>query len=248
MQTLDDGKREKILLAAGELFASRPFHKVLLSDVAATAAVGKGTVYIYFKSKEDLYLAVLYQGFEKLVDRLKHRLEADPTRSPQEDLETIVHAFVNHAHQNPQLLDLMRSLQLSPDQCALWDEKRREVTDLIEGVIRRGVRVGYFCDPHPELTARFVLGMVRSSLLDRVVGQDQQVVSRHILRFLLSSLASGDSRPPTAPVTVHGTVHGDCPDFCGGDDVAQGNSVAAAKMGLSPFGPRGSATITPAEK
>ena len=71
MQVLDQQKREKILRAAGSLFAARPFHKVRLSDVAAEAAVGKGTVYTYFDSKEELYVAVVYLGFEQLVDRLK---------------------------------------------------------------------------------------------------------------------------------------------------------------------------------
>jgi AcrR family transcriptional regulator len=191
MQTPDEEKRQKILQAASELFTSRPFHKVLLSDVATAAAVGKGTVYIYFKNKEELYLAVLYQAFERLVDQLRKSLESDRACSPQEALRTTVHTSVDYAFRNPQLLELMRSTPLSPDQRTPWDEKRRELTELIEAVIRRGIRTGQFCDPHPELTARFVLGLIRSALLDGIAGVDEQTVTRHILRFLLNSLAAG---------------------------------------------------------
>ena len=51
-------KEQRILDTAADLFARQPFHKVLLSDVARVASVGKGTLYLYFKSKEDLYFAV----------------------------------------------------------------------------------------------------------------------------------------------------------------------------------------------
>ena len=62
---------DRILDAAAELFATRPFHKVLLDDVAVEAAVGKGTLYTYFENKESLYLAVIDSSFEKLVDQLQ---------------------------------------------------------------------------------------------------------------------------------------------------------------------------------
>jgi AcrR family transcriptional regulator len=193
VQRLDENKRQTILRVAGELFATRPFHKVLLSDVAEVAAVGKGTVYTYFASKEDLYLGVLYTGFEKLVDQLRRCLESDETRPPAEALQIVVREIVNFAYQNPTLFELIRSVPASPTTFAQWDRKRRELTDLIESVIRRGIRVGQFADPRPELTARFVPGLVRSALLEGTAGRDQEVIAGHILRFLRASLCSGDS-------------------------------------------------------
>jgi len=60
MQRPDEKKRQLIANTAAKLFATRPFHKVKLDDVASAAGVGKGTLYIYFKSKEEpLFLADL---------------------------------------------------------------------------------------------------------------------------------------------------------------------------------------------
>jgi AcrR family transcriptional regulator len=213
VQTLSEEKRQKILTAAGELFASRPFHKVLLSDVATAAAVGKGTVYVYFKSKEELYLALLYQSFENLVDQLKQRLDADELRSPREALETMVHEFVDYAYRHPHLLELMRSVQMEVDRCAQWEQKRRELSDMVEAVIRRGIRIGQFCDPHPELTARFVPGLVRSALLDGVNGYDQQVVTGHIVRFLQGSLLACHSQGTPTSETHETVVAGFVPQL-----------------------------------
>ena len=50
---------EKILIAAARLFATHRFHEVRMEDIAAAVCAGKGTLYRYFKDKEELYLALL---------------------------------------------------------------------------------------------------------------------------------------------------------------------------------------------
>jgi AcrR family transcriptional regulator len=188
VQKLHDEKRDRILEAATELFASRPFHKVLLNDVAVEAAVGKGTLYTYFENKESLYLAVIYSSFEKLVDQLKRCVEADGACSPREALETTVREFVNYGLEHPRLLDLVRAGPLPQAAYERWSQKGQELTGLVEAILRRGIALGQFADPHPDLTARFVPGLIRSALVDSAERQDPQVVIRHILRFLECSL------------------------------------------------------------
>jgi AcrR family transcriptional regulator len=202
VQTLSEEKRQKILTAAGELFASRPFHKVLLSDVASAAGVGKGTVYVYFKSKEDLYLALLYQAFENLLERLQRLLDAEGTRSPREALDIVIQESVNYSCRHPHLLELMRSVQFEADCSTQWQQKRGELIDLIAAILHRGIESGQFYDPHPELTARFVPALIRSALLDGGTPQDPELVSNHILRFLQGALLTnhgGDSAAPAIP-------------------------------------------------
>ena len=188
MQMMDERKRAKILTAAAGLFATQPFHKVLLSDVAEAAAVGKGTLYIYFKSKEDLYLSVLYSGFSGLVNRLRERMDKD-THSPAENLEAMIREIVRFAYQNPHLFEVMRTI---PGWEAIdrtrWDAKRMELKALIESVIRTGIAQGVFLDAHPEFTARYIPGCVRSVLLDGIESVDREVLTDHILRFVRTAI------------------------------------------------------------
>jgi AcrR family transcriptional regulator len=188
VQVLDEQKRAKILAAAAGLFASQPFHKVLLSDVAEAAAVGKGTLYIYFKSKEDLYLSVLYNGFSSLVDLLREQMDED-TNDPVENMEVMIREIVHFAYQNPQVFEVMRTI---PGWEAIdrskWDAKRRELRGLIESIIRLGIAQGVFADPHPEFTARYIPGCVRSVLLDGIETVDREILTDHILRFVSSAI------------------------------------------------------------
>src|SRR5213078_3920681 len=129
MQRPDEKKRQLIAATAARLFATRPFHKVKLDDVAAAAGVGKGTLYIYFKSKEDLYFWLIHDAFAKLVEQLSAQL-ADGALSPMQSLERIVAELVKFGFDNPQLFELMRSAGpiIKDDR---WQHKRKELAALI---------------------------------------------------------------------------------------------------------------------
>ncbi len=182
MQRPDAKKRDLISATAARLFAKQPFHKVRLDDVAAAAGVGKGTLYIYFDSKEDLYFSLLYDGFTALIDTLK-RETADHNLSAVEELHKIVHEMVEFAFGHPHSFELMRRALPSKGHSE-WDQKRLELVKLIEDTIRRGVRDRLFCDPAPHLTALMIPGLLRSLMLYGPSQQDRQQVQTHILRLV----------------------------------------------------------------
>ena len=195
MQRPDEQKRQLIIDTAARLFATQPFHKVRLDDIAAAARLGKGTLYIYFDSKEDLYFSLIYEGFAKLVDELRAELEDEhgQERPAVESLVTIVEKLLGFAFQNPQLSELMRAAGVVTGHSQpAWREKRKELQHLIEQTVRRGVARGEFCDPHPELTALCIQGMVRSLMLFGPEGMEEKTVSEHIVRLLTRGIASGN--------------------------------------------------------
>ena len=57
-------KKRKILQAASDIFVEKGFSNVVISDIAQAAGIGKGTVYEYFKSKEELFSELLAFLFE----------------------------------------------------------------------------------------------------------------------------------------------------------------------------------------
>jgi AcrR family transcriptional regulator len=184
MQVPNERKRRQITDAAAKLFATRPFHKVKLAHIAAAAGVGKGTLYVYFASKEDLYFGLIYDGFARIVDGLRARI-ADDARAGADHLPAIVRELVAFAFQHPHYFELTRAVGKVRGQSeSAWSQKRGELSDLIEQAIRRGVRAGRFSDPHPELTALYIPGFVRSLIVFGPRGLDPDTVARHIIRLL----------------------------------------------------------------
>src|SRR3989442_8004149 len=65
---MGDDKRARILAAATVVFAERDFHRVQASEVASRAGVGKGTVYLYFPTKDDLHRLALEASLRRAAD------------------------------------------------------------------------------------------------------------------------------------------------------------------------------------
>src|ERR1700675_1577729 len=69
-------KRERILAAALKLFAHEPYQAVTMDRVAEAAGVAKGTLYLYFPSKDALYLGILSDGLDRAYRT--YQASADP--------------------------------------------------------------------------------------------------------------------------------------------------------------------------
>jgi TetR/AcrR family transcriptional regulator len=71
-------RRQLILAAAKELFAQLPYHEINLTQVAEKAGVVKGTLYLYFKTREDLFLELMGQELEAWFDEINTLLTTRP--------------------------------------------------------------------------------------------------------------------------------------------------------------------------
>ncbi|MDP9173357.1 MAG: TetR/AcrR family transcriptional regulator [Planctomycetota bacterium] len=186
MRLRDENKRRTIVRTAVRLFSEQPFHKVRLDDVAAGAGIGKGTVYIYFKSKEDLYYSSVYDGFSELVKSLAGQLNEH--RLPFDDkIRVIIRGLVEFSVRYPQLFEVMRTVGV-PDASSEWDGKRRELSRLVENVIREGVAAGEFTDSRPDQTSLYLLAMVRAVMQYGASQVDGDVLTQHLASVLLNGI------------------------------------------------------------
>ena len=81
--------REYLLQAAALVFSERGFHAATLDEVAAAAGFTKGAVYSNFKSKEDLFLALLEDAYARDITAIKETMEASEV-PPEERLGDFV--------------------------------------------------------------------------------------------------------------------------------------------------------------
>ena len=75
-----DAKREAILRAARELFAEVPFERVTMIDVARRCGIAKGTTYLYVRTKEELFIALLREDYREWVEALASELARPENR------------------------------------------------------------------------------------------------------------------------------------------------------------------------
>lgn len=189
MQRPDEKKRREIMEAAARLFGARPFHAVKLDDVAAEARIGKGTVYVYFDSKEELYASVVEHGFVRLVDGLRGKL-AGAGSGAWEPIRVVVEEVVRFAFRFPDLFSVMPGTGVASQHAALR-RTRSECVSLIASIIRRGVEGGELEDTYPELTANYMLAFVRAGVLYGPEGLTEGGLRDHMLTVLRRGIAAG---------------------------------------------------------
>jgi AcrR family transcriptional regulator len=68
-------RKQHILKAAAELFGESSYNRVSMQDVARKSGIAKGTVYLYFQTKEELFLALLNEAFSAWFANLQQRLQ-----------------------------------------------------------------------------------------------------------------------------------------------------------------------------
>jgi AcrR family transcriptional regulator len=153
---------EKILTAAARLFATQRFHEARMEDIAAAAAVGKGTLYRYFRDKDQLYHALLVRAAEQLTARLHE--EVGRAAGPRARLEALVAAIIRFFDEQPHLFDLIQHAEVTqgPGDDFPWQEARAEAVRLVQQVFAEGRESGVFRVEDPDLAVYLLLGGVRS--------------------------------------------------------------------------------------
>jgi AcrR family transcriptional regulator len=158
-------RRQRIVDAASRLFAANPYGAVQMDDVARAAGVGKATLYRYFPSKEELYLAIFGAALGGLEQRLAEIAAA--RLKPSEALERLLRCLVEL------LGDQLRSLRLldgeSAELAAGWRSvmrnRRRVILDVIRSLLEEGMATGEFRNVDPDVTPALLVGMVRGGLM-----------------------------------------------------------------------------------
>ncbi|SHM74904.1 transcriptional regulator, TetR family [Cyclobacterium lianum] len=88
-------KEKKILEAAFQMFGQKGFHATKVDDVAKKAKISKGLVYFYFKSKEDLYMAITRKGIDELRDLFNKSFGKPKDKTGLEVMTDLVEAYFN---------------------------------------------------------------------------------------------------------------------------------------------------------
>ncbi|HUN59094.1 MAG TPA: TetR/AcrR family transcriptional regulator [Candidatus Binataceae bacterium] len=153
--------RERILRSAAVLFAQKEYDRVLIDEIAARAGVGKGSVYRQFSSKEELYAAVVIEGFAQLQREIRAALAGAGTVRDQ--VATIVQHSLAYFWSRRQFFALLHDPKALPRrQERLYHAQRQEFTELIGAVLRGGIERGSLrSDLDTRIAAEALLGMLR---------------------------------------------------------------------------------------
>jgi AcrR family transcriptional regulator len=152
-------RREAIIDTSAPLFARRGYHATGIVELCEANDLGKGALYHYIGSKEELLAAIHDRVMDEVMlgaDRVAEAGGSPPAQLAMlgDELLDVIHRYPDHVwvflHEFP---------ALTGERAAQFRERRGEYERRVEAVLRAGVESGEFRDIDPWLTARAWLGM-----------------------------------------------------------------------------------------
>ena len=182
-----------ILDAASKVFLAREFHEVLIDDVAAAAGTGKGTIYRYFTTKEELFFGSVLHGLDGLYENIARELLEE--RSPRGRLAIIAAEVLRFAWNRRDLVTLLhRDERLFARRGAEFHERRQKIVQLVRGAIQEGIERGDLRPIDPTTGAELFLGMLRGlNLFRRPADTIETIVSESLDVFWNGVARRGDA-------------------------------------------------------
>lgn len=165
-------KREKILGAAVKIFAQNGFYNAKISQIAKEAGVADGTIYLYFKNKDDLLIST----FEDVMGKMNERLvrELDEMVHPLDKLKRAIRLHLALGLDYRHLAEFI-TIELRQSTKFIKQYKNRKFSDylrILRDVVVEGQESG---EIHPDLDPRIVtralFGALDEALLTFVLTQ-----------------------------------------------------------------------------
>jgi TetR/AcrR family fatty acid metabolism transcriptional regulator len=168
-------KRERILRAAVRVFARSGFHATRVSEVAKAAGVADGTIYLYFKSKEELLVSLFEDRVQKLLGFMRGELDGLPSATAK--LRRVIEMQLGLLEGERELAEvvtviLRQSTKLMKEYAA---PRFLEYLDAIAKIVSEGQQRGELRrDVSPHLVARAVWGALDGVALTWALGKAEQ--------------------------------------------------------------------------
>lgn len=181
-------RREQILAAARRVFARKGFVGTTIGDIAGEAGVAPGTIYLYFPSKNDVFLTLSERFFECL-DRAMEGA-AVPGGTLEAGVRARVRAVFETCERNPDLVRLV-FLNVDPHTRELQRLAVRSGRRTLIRWFREWAQAGAIASFDPEMMARLVNGLVSWTIYECFVLHGGSNAARYeaaLSRFIIGAL------------------------------------------------------------
>ena len=197
---LQERRRGEILDAAATLFASQGYASADTQALADGLGIAKGTVFRYFPTKRELFVACI----ERAMERLRSKVDAVALQAadPLEKLRRAIRAYLRFFDESPEVVELMilERAELKDRKSTYFDrrDRRAESEQGWRRVIAELVATDRFRDVAPDRILRFIGDLLYGTIFSHHMSgrmQSRSALAPDILEFVSHALLAAPARP-----------------------------------------------------
>jgi AcrR family transcriptional regulator len=187
--------KDRIVEAAFEVFSQKGYHDTTMDDVAEKLGVSKGALYQYFKSKEDLYRAILNSRFHGLTDLMRS------TAPGGGGFVETCQAFFDNLTKDPSDLglafEIISEASRNPALAKVVRENHQETVEVIEKCLEDWKKEGSLRrDINMHRLTEGLVALYYGLMVSLAIGTEKQEVKRTFAEFISGLERSMLRKPP----------------------------------------------------
>jgi AcrR family transcriptional regulator len=197
-------RRAQVLRHAKRIFARKGYHRTNVADIIARARIARGTFYLYFQNKKDLFEELLEQVVGELTKRIQRLRMGPGDAEPVDQLRANLTRVLDYVLAERELTDILLNHSTGFDH--ELDDKIQDFYDRIAALIKRsldlGIEMGLVRKSETRAVSYAILGGIKEviGMLSRTDDRDIAALVEEILSFGLSGVARPELlkfvRPP----------------------------------------------------
>ncbi|MGE5391888.1 MAG: TetR/AcrR family transcriptional regulator [Deltaproteobacteria bacterium] len=189
-------KRELIARSARELFLAKSYDEVTVQDIASAAEFGKGTIYQYFSSKEEILYYLIFQDMAESMENLVRDC------SGQLDAYECLNIYISNQYGqymrgNRLFLSFLRLMlegNLRPEWTKAAGIIREQKLEYVAGIIARGQAEGIFIEADSLQLARALKNVVRGFTMEQLELQKKETRNTNDIELIKAVIFAGIMR------------------------------------------------------
>ena len=174
-------RNRQILTASMKVFSRYGYQNTDVEKIAHLAGLGKGTVYRYFKSKENLFLSTLEWGLNSLKDEIVDAI--NKVDEYPEKVRTAIAVYLSFFEKNRDFYRLLIQERIWAEVKSAgwrWKEKHLSHIDHLEKILAEGMKKGYFKKVDPSSCAFALWGLTNALLYKWLLSEKKYPIEREL--------------------------------------------------------------------
>ncbi|HXX48745.1 MAG TPA: TetR/AcrR family transcriptional regulator [Myxococcota bacterium] len=169
-EVVKDFRTTEIVRAARRVIAEAGFDDASMERIAHEAGIAKGTIYLYFRNKEELLAHVADHGYGELMERARARVER--ARGSRAKLVALLRASLEHTSENREIFRVLQEraqfgLQRASPLATKLEENREHLLRYVSDLVESGVKSRELRSCDPQRAARYLIESLRGAIIDR---------------------------------------------------------------------------------
>lgn len=166
-------KNRKIVDAAVELFSEKGYNKTTMQEIAETAGVGKGTIYRFFKSKDEMVSSLLEVYIEDIAERIRKAISK--VSDPIEKMKSVIQVELDYYDENRNFARFMIREAWGTQKRFIEHIRKIKETraSLVEEILFQGMEQNVFKKVDSDTIAASLEGMILASSVHWFIFSDE---------------------------------------------------------------------------